>query len=145
MAEKPQEHWYEAAANTMIREGVTLFKYSNLNDLGLTSTECENIVRTKRFQEILRVQRNLYHKELATDSSLTRAAVEGQLVLAISKLLENQVYDKAATAIMQYAKLKGWTSDAVGVNIFQELAGGDFEKMRARLKAQIPAKKELSN
>lgn len=130
--EKPTEHWYEAAADSMIREGKSLFNYTNEANLGLTARECENILRTKKFQEILRTRRNLFYKEVANDASLSRAAVKGQLVFAISKMLENGQFDKAANAIMQLAKLEGWTSDGTNVNVFNDLSQADLVKLREK-------------
>lgn len=118
----------------MVREGKTLFAFSNEKNLGLTSRECENTQKTKAFQEVLRTRRNVYYKEIANDSSLSRAAVKGQLVLAISKMMENGQYDKAANAIMQLAKLEGWTSDGTNVNVFADLTSADLAKLREKFK-----------
>lgn len=144
MPERSSEWWYEKAADAMVREGKSLFAYSNEADLGLTNRECDNILKTKAFQECLRVRRNLYYKEIANDSSLTRAAVKGQLVLAISKMLEKEQYDKAANAIMQLAKLEGWTSDGTSVNIFQDLSSADLQKLREKF-TKPPAKSAAPN
>lgn len=144
MPEKPQEHWYDAAANAIVREGKTLFKYSVEKDLGLTSTECENIQRTKKFQEILRTQRNLYYKELALDGTLTKTAVEGQMIFAITKLLENGQYDKAVAAMMSLAKIKGWQTDSASVNIFQQMTGGDISKLKETLAKQSAIKTQVN-
>lgn len=132
LPERSSEWWFEKAADAIIREGKTLFLFSNENDLGLTSRECENTLRTKAFQEVLRQRRNLYYKEIAMDSSLSRAAVKGQLVLAINKLLEKEQFDKAANAIMQLAKLEGWTSDGTNVNIFEGLTQKDLANLREK-------------
>ncbi|CAN5950550.1 unnamed protein product [Sphagnum jensenii] len=102
----------------IVREGRSLFAATNEMNLGMTNRECENISKTQAFQEVLRTRRNLYYKEIANDPSLTRNAVKGQLVLAINKMLEKELYDKAANAIMQLAKLEGWTSD--GTNAFEK-------------------------
>lgn len=132
MPEKPTEHWYEKACDAIVREGKTLFAFSNQEDLGLTNRECENILKTKGFQEVLRTRRNVYYKEIANDASLSRAAVKGQLVLAITKMLEKEQYDKAANAIMQLAKLEGWTSDGTNVNVFNELTAKDLADLRTK-------------
>lgn len=140
MNEKPTEHWYEKACDAIVREGKSLFAYSNEADLGLTNRECGNILQTKAFQEVLRTRRNIYYKEIANDSSLSRAAVKGQLVLAITKMLEKEQYDKAANAIMQLAKLEGWTSDGTNVNVFNELTARDLAELRTKFTAAKPAK-----
>lgn len=126
------EDWYEKAADAIVREGKTLFQYTNEKDLGLTRTECDNVVRTKAFMEILRTRRNVYYKEIANDPSLSRSAVKGQLVLAISKMIEIGQWDKVANAIMQLAKLEGWTSDGTNVNVFQDLTQKDIDKLRTK-------------
>lgn len=135
MNEKPTEHWYERACDAIVREGKSLFAYSNEVDLGLTNRECDNILKTKGFQEVLRTRRNVYYKEIANDSSLSRAAVKGQLVLAITKMMENSQFDKAANAIMQLAKLEGWTSDGTNVNVFNELTAKDLAELRTKFTA----------
>lgn len=134
MPERPTEHWFEKAADAIVREGKSLFQYTNEADLGLTSRECENTLRTKAFQEVLRARRNLYYKEIAQDPSLSRAAVKGQLVLAINKMLEKEQFDKAANAIMQLAKLEGWTSDGTNVNVFNELTAKDITALREKFR-----------
>lgn len=130
--EKQVEHWYEKAADAIVREGKTLFAFSNEADLGLTSRDCENILRTKRFQETIRTRRNIYHREIASDSSYSRAAAKGQLMVAITKMMELGQFDKAANAIMQLAKLEGWTTDGTSVNVFNELTASDLAKLRER-------------
>ena len=82
--------------------------------------------------EILRLRRNLYYKELANDPSLTRTAVKGQLVFAITKLLEKGMEDKAVAAIMNLAKLEGWTTDQANVNIFNDLNQKDIDALRKK-------------
>lgn len=116
----------------MIREGKNLFAYSNEKNLGLTLKECENVRRTKLFEEVLRTRRNLYYKEVANDPSLSRATVKGLIVLSIQKLIEKELYEKAITGAMSLAKLEGWTSDAANVNVFNELSQKDLDAMRAK-------------
>lgn len=126
----------------MVREGKSLFLYSNEKDLGLTQRECENTLRTKTFQEVLRTRRNVYYKEIANDPSLSRAAVKGQLVLAINKMLEKEQFDKAANAIMQLAKLEGWTSDGTNVNVFNDLTAKDFTELRKKFTPLVKVSQE---
>jgi hypothetical protein len=144
LSERPSEWWYEKAADAIVREGKTLFLFSNENDLGLTSRECDNVQRTKAFQEVLRQRRNLYYKEIAQDPSLSRAAIKGQLVLAINKLLEKEQYDKAATAIMQLAKLEGWTSDGTSVNIIEGLTAKDLTELKKKFTPTVLPSEKLN-
>lgn len=116
----------------MVREGKTMFQYSNEKDLGLTPKECENVLRTQHFMEILRVRRNVYYKELANDPSLSRSAVKGKLVFVLDRMIEAGQWDKAANCAMQLAKLEGWTSDGTNVNVFQDLTQKDIEKLRTK-------------
>lgn len=134
MAERPTEHWHEGACDAIVREGRTLFAYCNEKQLGLTSRDCENVQKTKTFQETLRARRNIYHKEIASDSSFSRAAAKGQLMVAINKMMEKEQYDKAAAAIMNLAKLEGWTSDGTSVNVFADLTATDLAKLREKFK-----------
>lgn len=144
MPEKPAEGWYQAAARAMVRSGLTLAKYSVENDLGIRLSELENIQRTKLFQEVLRTERNIYYKELAIDNSLTKSALEGHLIFAITKMLENEQYDKASNAIMQYAKLKGWAADQTNVNIFDAISGGDISKLKGLVEKQLKSAKAMN-
>jgi hypothetical protein len=134
MNERPTEHWHEKAADAIVREGKSLFLFSNEQDLGLTSRECDSIQKSKGFQETLRIRRNIYYKELANDPTLTRAALKGQLIFAITKMIENAQFDKAATAIMSFAKFEGWTSDGANVQIFNDLSHADLVKLREKFK-----------
>lgn len=124
----------------MVREGKNLFLYCNENDLGLTQRECENVLKTKLFQEVLRTRRNVYYKEVANDPSLSRAAIKGQIVLAINKMMEMGLWEKACNAAMQLAKLEGWTSDASNVNVFQEFTQKDIDAMKKKFTPQAVAK-----
>lgn len=133
MSEQVTEHWYEKAADAIVREGWTLFKFCNESDLGISSRECEQIQRSKAFQDVLRARRNVYHKELANDPTLTKATMEGQLIVAINGLMVNGAYDKAANVIMQFAKLRGWSVEQTSVNIFNDLRNGDISKLKAEL------------
>lgn len=116
----------------MIREDKNLFAFTNEANLGLTQRECESVLRSKHFREILRQRRNLYYKELANDPSLSKAAMKGQLVYAITRLIEKGQEDKAVTAIMSLAKFEGWTSDAANVNVFQDLSQKDLNEIRKK-------------
>lgn len=139
MSEKPSEHWYEKAADAIVREGKPLFQFTNEANYRITSKECENILRSKAFQEVLRTRRNVYYRELAQDPSQTRAAVEGQLVFIINKLIEQGSYDKAANAALQLAKLKGWTSDQANVSVFSGLSQKELEDLRKKFRPAATA------
>jgi hypothetical protein len=138
------EHWWADCADCMIREGRNMFFYCNEHGLGLTSAECDKVTRSQVFQELFRIRRNIYYKELANDSSLTRTAVKGQLVLAIQKMIEKEQYDKAANAIMQLAKLEGWTSDGTNVNVFNDVTQKDLDALRKRVAGMQPSKENVN-
>jgi len=133
---KPTEHWYEKTAALMVREEISLFAATQTLDLGITNRECENIVRTKGFIEVLRNERNKFYKELANDPSRNRNSAVGQLVLAITKMMESEQYDKAVTAIMSLAKLEGWSSDSANVNIFNDMTAKDLAALRTKFAGQ---------
>lgn len=134
----PKCDWYEKAAIEIVRNDKTLFRYVNEADLGLTSRECENIARTKEFQEVLRIERNKLYKELATDPSRNRNVAVGQLLFAIQKLLDAGSYDKAVASLAQLFKVEGWSSDATSqVNIFNDLKSTDIGALKAKLEAQV--------
>jgi hypothetical protein len=115
-------------------------RYANEHDLGLTSTECQNIVRTKEFQSAIRAERNRYYKELSTDPTRSRTTAIGQLLFAIQKLLEGEQYDKAVTALAQLFKAEGWTSDQAQLNIFNDLNAKDIEGLKKKLKEKLSKK-----
>lgn len=129
----PRLDWYEKAARAIVREEKTLYAWANENKLGLTSTECANIARTKEFQAALRAERNKFYKELATDPDRSRNVAVGQLIFAISKLLEAEQYDKAVSSLAQLFKVEGWTSDQAQINVFNELNAKDIEGLKRRL------------
>lgn len=118
----------------MVREDISLFGATQKLELGIRPAECDNIVRTKRFQEILREERNKHYKELADDPSRTKRAAVGRLVFIIEQLIEKQQYEKASAAIMQLAKLEGWTDDKASINVFNDLSAKDLEALRSKFK-----------
>lgn len=132
----PRLDWYEKAATAIVREEKTLYAWANENKMGLTSTECANIARTKEFQAALRAERNRFYKELATDQDRSRNTAVGQLIFAIQKLLEAEQYDKAVSSLAQLFKVEGWTSDTAQVNVFNELNSKDIEGLKRRLAEQ---------
>lgn len=132
----PRLDWYEKAAVAIVREEKTLYAWANEAKLGLTSTECANIARTKEFQAALRAERNKFYKELATDQDRSRNVAVGQLIFAISKLLEAEQYDKAVSSLAQLFKVEGWTTDQAQINVFNELNAKDIEGLKKRLQEQ---------
>lgn len=133
----PRQDWYEKAAAAIVRSEKTLFQFANENNLGLTSTECQNVARTKEFQATLRAERNRFYKELSTDPTRSKTTAIGQLLFAIQKLLDAEQYDKAVAAIAQLFKAEGWTSDQAQLNIFNDLNAKDIEGLRKRLQDKI--------
>jgi len=125
--------WYEKAAEAIVRQGRTLFQYCNEAKLGITSREAENIARTKEFQACLRVERNKVYKELSTDPTRSRTTAVGQLLFAIQKLLENEQYDKAVTALTNLFKIEGWTNDQASINIFNDLNAKDIDALKRKI------------
>ena len=135
-----RQDWYEKAASAIVRSDKTLFQFSNENNLGLTSTECQNVARTKEFQSALRTERNRLYKELASDPSRSRTTAIGQLLFAIQKLLDAELYDKAVAAIAQLFKAEGWTTDSAQLNIFNDLNAKDIEGLKKKLQEKLGPK-----
>lgn len=121
----------------MVREDISLFGATQQLELGIRNIECENIVRTKRFQEILREERNKHYKELADDPSRTKRAAVGRLVFIIEQMILREQFDKAAEAIMKLAKMEGWTDDKANINVFNDLSAKDLEALRSKFKGVI--------
>ena len=135
----PRLDWYDKAAEAITREGKTLYAYANEQKMGLTSTECANIARTKEFQAALRAARNVYYKELATDPDRSRNVAVGQLIYAVAKLLDAELYDKAVAALAQLFKVEGWTSDQANVNIFNDITAKNIDDLKRTLEAKKKA------
>lgn len=137
---KQAEHWYDKAARIMVSKGVNLFAATQELDLGIRSSECESIVHSKEFQAALRAERNRFYKEIASDPARSRNTAVGQLLFAIERMIETESYDKAANAIIQLAKIEGWTNDNAGANLFFDLSGKDLAALKNKVKAQSPSK-----
>jgi hypothetical protein len=133
MPQVPRQDWYEKAAAAIVRTGKTLYAYVNEAGLGLTSTECGNIARTKEFMAALRAERNKFYKELATDPDRSRNVAVGQLLFVIQKLLENEQYDKASASLLNLFKVEGWATDQTAINIFNDLNSKDIDGLKRRL------------
>ena len=136
----PACDWYEKAAKAIVREGVTLFQWTNKYNKGLRTSECDAIAKTQEFRTALRNARNLYYKELSTDPTRSRNTAIGQLLFVVEKLIEGEQYDKATAALAQLFRAEGWTSDAANVNIFQDMNAKDIEGLRKKLRKDEPAK-----
>jgi hypothetical protein len=134
----PASDWYERACADMVRNGKTLFRWSNEHNKGLTSTECENVARTKEFQACLRAERNKLYAELAKDPTRSKNTALGQMLFAIQKLIENEQFDKAVAAITQLAKLEGWTTDSTQVSIINDISSKDIDALRQKLRDKLP-------
>ena len=135
-----RQDWYEKAVVAIVRSEKTLFQFANEHNLGLTSTECQNVARTKEFQAALRAERNRFYKELSTDPSRSRTTAIGQLLFAIQKLLDAEQYDKAVAAIAQLFKAEGWTTDSAQFNIFNDLNAKDIDGLKKKLQEKLGKK-----
>jgi hypothetical protein len=134
--------WYEKAAVAIVRNNYSLFRWANENDKGLTQRDCENITRTKAWQDVMRAERNKFFKELANDPSRSRNVAVGQLLFAVQRLLEAEQFDKAVAALAQLFKVEGWANDQTSVNIFNDLSAKNLDDLRKKLGKQP---KELVN
>ncbi len=121
----------------MVRNNRTLFQYANEANLGLTTRECENIVRTKEFMAVMRVERNRFYKELANDPTRSRSTAVGQLLFIVQKLIEAEQYDKAGASLSQLFKVEGWTNDQTQLNIFNDLNSKDIDSLRRKLQGKV--------
>lgn len=128
--------WYDKAANAMVRNGKSLFQWTNENNKGLKKLECDEIAKTPEFMLALRTARNKYYKELATDPTRSRNTAVGQLLYAVERLMDAGLYDKAVAALSQLFKVEGWSNDQTQVNIFQDLNAKDIEALRKKIKAE---------
>jgi hypothetical protein len=126
--------WYQKAAAKMAREGKTLFQVSNEIDLGLTSKECIDLERDKEFGVCYRGERLKYYKELASDPNRSKESLVGQMFFLADSLMNKDQLDKAATILVNAAKLLGYMDSTQNINIFGNLSQQDLEATRARLK-----------
>ena len=125
----------------MVRSDKSLWAFVNEKNLGLTQTEVTAILKTKEFQAVLRVERNRFYKELASDPTRSRVTAVGQMLFAIQKLLDGEQYDKAVAALSQLFKAEGWTTDAAQLTIFNDLNAKDIDGLRKRLQDKMKEKK----
>lgn len=130
------EHWYQKAAELMVLQGLNLWAATQQLDLGVRKAECEVIERSKEFLEVLRGERNKYYKSLALDPTRSRTTAVGQLLHAIDSLLGLGQFDKAVEAIFKLARLEGWTNEQAAQNVFLDLSGKDFTRLKEQYKAQ---------
>lgn len=133
------EHWYQKAAEIMVREGVNLFAATQKLDLGIRPSECEEIAASKEFLSVLRAERNRFYKELAGDPARSRTTAVGQLLFVIEKLLEHEQYEKAAEAIFKLSRIEGWTTEQAAQNLFFDLTGKDLTELRKKFAPTQPS------
>lgn len=136
--------WYQSAVEAIAREGVTLRQYVANAELALTSIECERIFKSKRFQELLRAEREKYQSEIATTPGRNKTSLLGLAYMLIWKLIEEAQWDKAILGIEKLSKIEGWQGADTNVNIFAGITAQDIDKMKAELRlSEKESKKAL--
>jgi hypothetical protein len=135
MARREQEEpFYQRLAEFMVREDKDLWVAATELELGLTSDECERVMRNKAFQRILRSERNKLYNDLANDPARGKTTLVGQAIFSIEKLIEKEQWDKALTGLLSLAKIEGFVGNDTNINVFAGLSSKDVEALRTRLK-----------
>jgi hypothetical protein len=118
----------------MVREKQPIFESATALELGLTSQECDKVMKNRTFQKILRGYRNEYYNELARDPKRSKDTLVGQAIQAIEHLMEGKAYDKALTGILALAKIEGFVGSDTNINVFSGLSTKDMADLKAKLK-----------
>lgn len=133
--------WYEEAADRMVREGTPFRQVAAEKGYALTMIECEQIVNSKLFQDILWTARHRYNQDVGGNPEATKTSAAGMMLQAIQKLLDDGQWDKAIQGVEKLSKLQGWQGGDTQVNVFADLTARDFDKIRNVLAGKKVEKK----
>ena len=136
MPYRPQEDWYQPAAEIIVRESVGLTEALTKLNIPVTSKEAAGIFRSKSFQTVLRREENRHYAAIGSDPTYAKSVAIGQLIHCAQQLMVNGDFDKAAEVILKVSKVAGWLSPDTNVNVFAGLSGREMEEVRARLVKQ---------
>jgi hypothetical protein len=134
MPAKPEETWFQKAAEKIAREGKTLYAACLELEIPITSREAENVFRTKAFQRVLWAERQRFAKELANEPERNKSSLVGQMLFAAQQLLNEGKFDKAAEVLFKLARIEGYVGNETQVTVIGQLTQTEIDAAKERLK-----------
>jgi hypothetical protein len=122
----------------MVTNDVDIFAAATELELGLTSAECQRLLKNKGFLRVLRTARLKAYTELANDPDQNKDSLIGKGIYCVDRLMDDQQYDKALSGILSLAKIQGYVGADSTVNVFAGLNTKDMEALKAKLKNELP-------
>lgn len=96
--------------------------------------------RRKSWRDVYaRVARQFYEAK-ASDSNHSKKILVGRMLSASEALRQMGKPKEEVEALAQVAKTEGWVGSETTVNLFSELSGADFARLRASLAAKSAVK-----
>lgn len=123
----------------MVRDSISLKEAVTHLSIPLTSQECQNVLRRKSFQVLLRNVKTRFRAEVANAPGRNKVSTIGQLQILADKLESEGAHDKAGQLLLSIAKLEGWTSDGGVVNVFGGLSQKDIDALKKQVEDQLDA------
>lgn len=124
------------AAELMVRDALGLKEALTHLGVALTTQECQNVLRRKSFQALLRTTKTRFQAEVANTPGRNKTSAIGQLQILADQLQRDGEFDKAAEVLFKLCKLENWVGEGQTVNVFGGLTQKDLDEMRAKLKEQ---------
>lgn len=134
---KHDEHPYFARlAKTIVWEDLDPFQAATKLELGLTTAEAEAAFKNPLFQKLLRAERIKQDNEIADDPNRGKSTTIGRILRLADKMEHAKQFDKAATALVNLAKIEGHLGPESTVNIFGSLNAKDIQEMKEKLRKE---------
>ena len=131
------ESWYEQAADLMVRRNLNLGEITAQLGLALTSSEVENVRRSKAFETILWTVRNNYHAEIGRNPAISRDTLVGKMWVCAERLMEAGDFDKAGEVLLKIAKIKNMVGPELMTNVFGNLSQEDIVALKRRVAERL--------
>jgi hypothetical protein len=127
------ENWLIEAAEVMARNGVSLHEAAGILGVTVESDYCDTVLKRKSFNRLLWESRHRYFNQLANDPNFKKDTIIGKLVSLAQKLEDQELYDKAAEALLKAAKVAGFVGPESTVSVFGELSQADLDAIRRKV------------
>lgn len=137
--EKALLAWESDAIELMARYGLSLIEAAGELGQGVTSEECDKLVRRKSFNKLLWAARHRFANELANNPDFKKETVVGKLVALSQKLEDRGDFDKAGEALLKAAKVAGFVGPESTVSVFGELSQADLDQIRKKIEGETHA------
>lgn len=132
----PEKTWYAAAADKIVRGGLTLRQAANELDIPLSIEDADKLSKTKTWQDVLWAARHKYQTEIANVPGRSKTSLVGLSYLLIQDLIKQGDFDKALDGIQKLARLEGWDKSAE-VNIFAGVTSADIDAQRKLIEKEL--------